>query len=220
MVNKWSILQQSLHTTLAFECYLCGEVCTAGGLLCDCCWKDIMVEHGSFSCLKNDYSALDYTFALSPYCFPLDKLLFALKYQGQLILARELGRRLAEKIIESRIEKPDYLIPVPLHSLRLLARGFNQAKEIASTVSANLSIPLLSMSTKRIRSTRPQFALSAKQRKRNIKGAFRVKNKELSGSFVIIDDIVTTGTTANELAARLKEAGADKVGLWACARAD
>lgn len=219
-VNKRSNLQHQVLSRLAFECYLCGEAFTAGALLCESCWKDIIIDGGAFGLSDHDKGHLDYAYTLSAYCFPLDKLLFALKYQGRVILARELGRKLAEKILADGIEKPDYLLPVPLHSLRLLCRGFNQAKEIASTVSANLSIPLLAMSTKRIKNTRPQFALSAGERSKNIKGAFRVKKTPLSGSVAIIDDIFTTGTTANELAGRLKEAGANKVSLWACARSD
>lgn len=220
LVNNRSLLKQTGAGKLAFECYLCGETEPGIELICKHCWEDLLTEGdcSHYHCEVNTY--LDYTFALSRYRFPLDKLLFALKYQGKLILARELGRKLAEKINETGLEKPDYIIPVPLHSIRTLTRGFNQAKELAATVSANLSIPVLSLSTRRIRNTRPQFLLSAGERRINMKDAFRVTRNGLSGSFVIIDDIVTTGSTANELAERLRAAGANKVALWACARSD
>ncbi len=170
------------------------------------------------SCLQKPGS-IDATTTLLPYRFPTTKLLRSLKYNGQLLLANEFGRRLAEKALTQCTDLPQLLIPVPLHHSRLFSRGFNQALELGRAISSYTGIPLDYKSCKRIRNTSPQFRLKPKERRKNIKNAFKIYTSIPASSVAIIDDITTTGVTANELAKQLKALGDTKVSLWACAHA-
>jgi ComF family protein len=217
---------------LTNQCYLCGEKTGNTSLICVACWRDMTVDKpvcqqcgrrviytGTCTeCLLNP-GFVDSTITLSPYQFPLNRLLLSLKYRRQLSLARELGERLAKKILNSKTILPDRIVPVPLHPRRLLYRGYNQSVEIARTISKEVAVPLDYRISKRTRNTLPQFGLKPVQRRKNIKNAFSIGCTTLSGSVAIVDDIVTTGQTANELAKTLKAAGASKVMLWACAHA-
>jgi ComF family protein len=116
-------------------------------------------------------------------------------------------------------ELPDCLLPVPLHSSRLRQRGFNQSIEIARVIAKRLQIPIVHDAVIRRRSTESQTGLTAKQRQKNIRGAFDVVG-DLAGKHVlIIDDVVTTGSTVNELAKVLKRKGVKRVGVLSIARA-
>ncbi len=108
----------------------------------------------------------------------------------------------------------DYiLIPIPLYGRRLKWRGFNQAEEIAKELSYSLKIPLINNVLVKIKKTLPQVELSEKQRKENIKGVFVCKNAELirEKKILLIDDIYTTGSTMEECARVLKNAGSQEV---------
>lgn len=111
------------------------------------------------------------------------------------------------------------LIPVPLHPRRFRQRGFNQAVEIAKPISRRLNIPLNTHCCVRTRYTTPQFELPAKQRIKNLKNAFVVNNPPNVNHIAIIDDIVTTATTVNELAMQFRKSGVEKVDIWSFARA-
>lgn len=109
------------------------------------------------------------------------------------------------------------LIPIPLHPKRLFHRGFNQAALLANHLSHKLKLPCERYHCKKIINTSPQAGLNAKQRKTNLKNAFL--SKPLPYQHVtLIDDLVTTGSTANELARTLKNQGVLQVDLWCCAR--
>ena len=108
---------------------------------------------------------------------------------------------------------------LPLHPRRLRERGFNQAGEIARTLSKHLRLPWQSDALLRIRDTAPQTDLPVAERGRNVKDAF-VCMADLSGKTIaVIDDVMTTGATLNETAAALKNAGAARVENWVVARA-
>lgn len=115
--------------------------------------------------------------------------------------------------------KPDALLAVPLHVQRLSERGFNQSELIAQQLQQQLSIPLLSQSAKRLRNTSTQASLTAIERRRNMRKAFSYHASHTIKSIAIIDDVVTTGATANELAKTLKASGVKHVQVWAFARA-
>lgn len=111
------------------------------------------------------------------------------------------------------------IVPVPLHPKRLRERGFNQALELARYLEKPLQIKCRKDVVQRIRNNRPQQGMNAKQRRSNVKQSFAV-NQPLAGERVlIVDDVVTTGTTVNELAKTLKKAGATSVSVLALARA-
>jgi ComF family protein len=125
--------------------------------------------------------------------------------------------------LDSVVESvPDQLIPVPLHADRLRERGFNQAVELARPIARHFGLPLNLKGVRRVLPTPPQSDLSRKQRLKNIRGAFEVVQgiaQPVSGHVVIIDDVMTTGSTADELAKVLRRAGAERVEVWVCARA-
>jgi len=148
------------------------------------------------------------------YAFPVDKLVQALKYGEQLTLADALAKRLTQRIAQ----RPDRIVAMPLHPARLRERGFNQSLELARGVARNLGIPLLENSVRRIRNTQPQSALPWKERKHNMRNAFACDGNLAGLHIGIVDDVMTSGTTLNELAQVLRRAGAREVSAWVVAR--
>jgi ComF family protein len=113
---------------------------------------------------------------------------------------------------------PDCIIPVPLHPKRLCQRGFNQAQELANLISKILNIGIHADIVERFQNKPPQITLSKKLRLKNMRGVFRITNNTPQGHVLIIDDVMTTGATANELARILKRQGASRVDIAVVAR--
>ena len=145
-------------------------------------------------------------------------LITALKFGAHYKNARLLGLLLAEHL-QPAAQRPDLILPVPLHKARYRERGFNQAIEIAKTVSRELHIPLDLSSCHRHKDTPHQTALTAKQRRKNMKQAFSIIKPLEAQHIALLDDVMTTGSTAHELAVLLKQAGVSRVDVWVCARA-
>ena len=156
--------------------------------------------------------AYDATQAALAYEFPADALVQALKFRGELALAPLLAALLAEKL---RGERVDLVVPVPLSRERLRRRGYNQALEIARHVrGGTLELALC----ERTRDAPPQMDLPYEARQRNVRGAFRC-TRALGGAIVaVVDDVMTTGATLDEIARTLKGAGAQRVMNWVVAR--
>ncbi len=115
---------------------------------------------------------------------------------------------------------PDIIIPVPLHTRRLLWRGFNQSKELARILGEKLDRPVLANGLIRTRHTLPQTRLGLAERQVNIKGAFAAdSNKVKDMVALVVDDVYTTGSTLNECTRTLKRAGAAGVDILVLARA-
>ena len=166
-------------------------------------------------CLKST-PAFSRVEALFSYAFPVDRMIQRLKYREHLALAPILGELLAGQV---RSDLPDVWLPMPLHANRLKERGFNQAVEIARELSAQTGAPMQADWASRIRDTPPQAGLKREARKRNLRGAFTCRG-EVSGLHVgIVDDVMTTGSTLDELADALRDAGARKVSCAVIARA-
>lgn len=166
-------------------------------------------------CLKSP-PAFSRTQALFAYAFPVDRLIQRLKYQEHLVLAPLLGTLLAQHL---QNELPDIWLPMPLHARRLQERGFNQAVEIAPELSAKTGIPMQPGWATRVRDTPPQAGLKREARKKNMRGAFKCHQKVAGLHVGIVDDVMTTGSSLDELGATLKHAGAREVGCWVVARA-
>lgn len=159
---------------------------------------------------------------ISPWLYaePVDQLVQALKYRHQLHLAPWFGRQLLTtlKARTPTLGKIDVIVPLPLHPARMKTRGFNQALEIARPIARELGKPLLRFAASRVRDTAPQAGLPRDERQRNMQGAFEC-HTDLSGQAVlVIDDVLTTGSSAHELARTLKIHGAREVWVAAAAR--
>lgn len=126
---------------------------------------------------------------------------------------------MAEHIRSIKLCLPDILIPVPLHTQRLRQRGYNQALELARPLSTAFNIELANDYCRRIKSTEEQSKLAARYRKSNLKNAFLVTEDLTNRHVTIVDDVMTTGTTVDELSKQLQLAGARRVDVWVCARA-
>lgn len=161
------------------------------------------------------------TFAPLAYGYPVDRLLLGLKFGRRMHLARALAQAIAEgvrsQVRRGLLEMPEALVPVPLHPRRLAKRGFNQAEEIARFIGREIGLPVLPGLCRRVRHTRMQSRLSDEDRQGNVADAFVCSESPLRPA--IVDDVVTTGATADALAAALIAAGAEHVQVWAAARA-
>ena len=154
----------------------------------------------------------DATRAALAYQFPGDALVQALKFRGELALAGVLGGLLANVVTR---EEVDCVVPVPLSAERLRRRGYNHAAEIARHVARKkLDLGLC----ERIRDTPPQMELPFPERQRNVRGAFRCTRSAAGRRIALVDDVMTTGATLNEIASVLKDAGASRVINWVVAR--
>ncbi|MGQ0748926.1 MAG: ComF family protein [Betaproteobacteria bacterium] len=150
------------------------------------------------------------------YRFPVNGLIQALKYGDNLAVARLLGESLARTVASEAV---DLVIPMPLSVQRLRERGFNQALEIARYVVAAVNGRLCHDLVQRPVHTAAQASLPWRARARNVRGAF-VCTEDLGGlRIAIVDDVMTTGATLNELAKTLRRAGAAEVRGWIVARA-
>jgi ComF family protein len=164
----------------------------------------------------------DSTIAATDYAPPIDQMVLALKFGGRLALARLFAERIHESAKKYPNELPQLLTAVPLGPKRLAERGFNQALEIARPLARQLNIPLDFKLVTRTRETATQSLLPPDERRRNIRHAFEVPAavaSRLQGLHIgIVDDVMTTGETLNELAALLKRLGASRITNFVFAR--
>lgn len=157
------------------------------------------------------------TIAAMRYDFPVDALIQSLKYQNNLVIAPILANLLFVRL-QTILSTPDFIVPMPLHPIRLRERGFNQAMEIGRHLARQLKIPLLPDCCSRIKHTLPQTGLPWKARQKNIRKAFGC-TIDLSGKHVaVVDDVMTTGSSLNELAIVLQQQGAAEISNWVIAR--
>lgn len=232
-VDEWPrIIQQWLYPP---TCLLCDAPGHNGLDLCPGCLDDL--PHSRHACprcaialpmeappatlcgrCQKKPPAFDAAVTLFHYEEPVRHLLHALKFGHRHACARLLGELLAARLAPLP-ERPQLIVPVPLHPKRYTERGFNQALELARPLSRHLGIPLDAHHCRRIRATPPQSQLTALQRRRNLRGAFQIEGDISAQHVAILDDIVTTGATVGELARALKRAGVKKVEVWCCARA-
>jgi len=182
---------------------------------CEVCALPTPLGDACGACLKTR-PAFDATHARFVYDFPLNELIQSLKYQRRLASVEFLAQALISLIHDAR---PDVIVPVPLASARLAFRGFNQSIELARPLAARLQMKIARTMVVRSRDTVPQVSLPPKERAKNIRNAFEC-NADLSGKTVwVIDDVMTTGATLNELARVLKLQGAVRVENFVVARA-
>jgi ComF family protein len=152
----------------------------------------------------------DGTLVLADYAPPVDRMIAALKFGGRLPLAGAFGCLLA-RAARQVLQETDALCPVPLAFERQAGRGFNQAQEIARRVAADCGRPLRTDILLRTRHTAAQMGLALPERRRNVRGAFVARGDLAGMRLAVVDDVMTTGATLDEVAAALKAAGAARV---------
>ena len=156
----------------------------------------------------------DATIFAVDYTPPLDQLVLQLKFSARLPLAPWFARMLRDAVLaRPRLPLPDLLCPVPLGPGRLVERGFNQALEIARPLAASLGVTLHPALASRRVDTRAQSGVSPHERADNIRGAFVIEDPDLVDRrhVGIVDDVMTSGSTLDELAATFRRFGAARV---------
>jgi ComF family protein len=145
-------------------------------------------------------------------------LAIRLKYGRKVAIARTMARYMAPLVARSGGDP--ILVPVPLHRTRLWQRGFNQSALVARELSRKLKVPTEPLALRRLKRTPPLKGMSSLQRRRTVAGAFKVLDREaVAGRTVIlVDDVLTTGSTAEACARALRRAGASRVELITWAR--
>jgi len=229
------MLKKILNTLLPATCVLCSaqnkreidlcHLCEADlpwlKNTCQQCAQPLIITTHSFcgKCLQHEPS-FNRTIALFHYQQPLDYLISSLKFQQQLLFARLLGELLMErlKIHYQYHPLPNCIIPVPLHKKRLQERGFNQAMEIARPIAKKLKLPIDIKNCQRIKFTVAQSDLPADERLKNVKDAFTVNSALKYQHVAIVDDVMTTGHTIEELSKELRKSGVKQIDVWCIAR--
>jgi len=224
---------------LPCSCALCGELapdpvcapCTqryagGGGPRCPRCANPLgpgeTAGQACGACIAGE-PAFDATLAALDYAAPLDALVLGLKFGARLPLAPWFGHLLRDAVLaQPGWPLPDLLCPVPLGPRRLSERGFNQALEIARPLGRMIGVPVQARLATRAVETVAQSGVTPRERARNIRGAFAVAPAMaalIDGRHVgVVDDVMTSGHTLNELAATLKAAGAARVSNLVFAR--
>lgn len=209
-------------------CALCGQAC--GRVVCVHCHTQFVAERVRCARCANplpapaamcgaclaDPPAFDATVVAADYAAPLDQLVLQLKFGSQLALAPWFAQLVRDAVLaRPGFTLPDMLCPVPLGPHRLVERGFNQALEIARPLARSLGVPLQARLALREVDTLAQSGVAPGERRRNIRGAFAVSPEmvdTVAGRHVgIVDDVMTTGSTLDELASTLRQAGAARV---------
>ena len=153
----------------------------------------------------------------------MKKVIHLLKYNKKTGIMRTLKKIIKSYFnhLNSSLPSLDLVVPIPLHRKKLRERGFNQAELIAKVVAKHLKVRLTKGNLKRIKATTTQTSLDRKERRKNLKEAFVVKNRDefQAKNVLLVDDVYTTGTTIKEAAKVLKEARVKDIYVFALARA-
>nr|WP_005573134.1 hypothetical protein [Aggregatibacter actinomycetemcomitans] len=156
---------------------------------------------------------------------PLSTLIHRFKFQNQFWLDRTLARLLYLAIRDARrthrLPLPEVILPVPLHHFRQWRRGYNQADLLAQQLAKWFKIPVDNGLLLRTKRTPTQRGLTAKDRRHNLKNAFRISTNDRHfpyRSVALVDDVITTGSTLNEIAKRLRQANVVHIQVWGLAR--
>ncbi|MHC8329351.1 double zinc ribbon domain-containing protein [Pseudomonas sp. LB1P83] len=194
---------------LGDHCQTCALPLPAAGLTCG-------------QCLKMP-PAFERVAAPWNYSFPVDTLITRFKHFAKWPFGRLLAELLAQFLqhrFDEDLDRPDALVPVPLAAKRLRQRGFNQAAMLARWLGNSLDIPCDEKLLLRIQDTSAQQNLNADARKKNLRNAFAlVPDTPIKGRhFALVDDVLTTGATAQALARLLMDAGAARVDVYCLAR--
>ena len=228
-LQPWHALRRWL---LPWRCLLCGAPGADGVDLCTDCAAELPRNRSCCArcalplavpaalCGECQRHPPPWDAAWSPfrYGWPLDRLESRYKFGADLAAGRVLSLLWQREPCPIRL--PQLLLSVPLHHSRLRRRGYNQALELARPLARAAGVPLRHDALLRRRSTAAQTELDALARRRNVHGAFALREGiALPAHVAILDDVMTTGATLAECARVLRRAGVQRVDVWALARA-
>lgn len=238
-ISSWRIPKMLIHFTTCYfpsaptftaffsHCLLCSGKCQKTPLLCDICLYDLPIFEPHDNLLNSpkfsrdiSHKYIDTLVCLAPYQWPLSLWINQLKYQQHFELAKLLAtiftRHHQNTLSTLLSNKQTLLVNVPIHINRWQERGYNQSHLIAKALNNVLTCTYNPTAVTRIKATEQQVGKSGVERRLNIKNAFLLSD-EVSANppkhVVIIDDVITTGTTVNELAKLFKKAGVAKVSV-------
>lgn len=211
------VLCKQYHRESHAVCAFCTTLLKPIGPACQCCAHPLTDDNFLFcgACIKKR-PYFDKTITTYRFEDPLRSLLHQFKYEEALYLRSFLVKLMldGQNLVDPATE---CLIPVPLHPLRIRQRGFNQAAELAKCLAKRLKIPCELQLCQKIIHTQAQASLNSQERRSNLQQAFRARSSHYK-HITLVDDLLTTGSTANELAKTLKNQGIKQVDLWCCAR--
>lgn len=180
---------------------------------CDICGDRVgSFDHLCENCKKNSHTFTK-AFCVAKYDGVARNLVRKLKYDKSKYLAKTLGLLMAKQLKESNLDNIDFVVSVPLNITRVKERGFNQSHLIAEVVAKECGLKFLKQMVKRVKNTPTQTALSSLERRQNVKDAFEILDKTTvkNANILIIDDIITTGATLDELGKLFKKHKANNV---------
>lgn len=231
-MNRW--LTEVLYSVIPGSCLLCEAATRRNIDLCRGCESDLPWLSGQcYRCALPLDSPdplcgpcilapplWEHCFAAFEYTSPVDRLIGEFKNNHQLLVGKVLASLLASafSFYHHAEDLPELLVPVPLHKTRLRSRGYNQAAEIADVLADHCDIPVDHRLCRKVRETPQQKSLDAGKRQQNLKKAYQLDHSIDGTRVAIVDDVVTTGATANELTRILLKGGAASVHIIALAR--
>lgn len=237
-------INQTQHWLMPAHCSLCQHP-SSQHFLCTACYQDLpWIQNACITCANELNAALysqsltdenksmscgtclqtpppyDKCVALFNYQTPVSQLILAMKFHRKLAYARLLAEILAEKAKEhySKRLKPDLIIPMPLHPNRLKQRGYNQTLELVKPLAKKLNVLFSTELCSRVIDTHTQSSMIASNRWHNVKHAFVAHTSFKNMHILIVDDVITTGSTVCALSQKLKLAGAKTIDVWCCAK--
>lgn len=193
------------------RCPVCGAYCDKEGAWCPACLQKTICCH-RLPLRAGAYHSLQMVQAAGHYRGGMKKLIQQVKYQKKMAALKYIHTFLAAALCQTAAFRPDYVVPVPLYAAKQKCRGFNQAEKIFRPWAEEKGYRWLDALV-RTKLTRPQYELSLRERQKNMKNAFALKNPlpENGKNILLVDDIFTTGATLEACAAVLKKAGAARI---------
>ncbi len=199
-------------------CKSCGESLDAGDLACTDCLNNLSQTHygnwvESISCSDG----IDEVYSCWFFDDELQQIIHLLKYSDYARIGTQLGKRMAETISIENSGSIDLMIPIPLHTIKIRKRGYNQADFIAKGISKVWNLPVTADAVHRSKFTESQTQLNRDERIQNLTGAIEVRKNVTGKTCILVDDVLTTGSTMSSTALALKNNGAKKVIAFTCA---
>ncbi|MDJ0739383.1 MAG: double zinc ribbon domain-containing protein [Gammaproteobacteria bacterium] len=227
MVNIWPIIDQLIGARCPLcngpgdgLCAACRETLPRNSPSCRRCALPLAAATpGGTLCADCQRRPPPFARVIAPLRYepPVDDLVAAFKYHARLSDGRLLAGLLGDVLRQRTAPLPALLLPVPMHARGLRERGFNQAAELARVLAEQLGLAWSTGALRRVRDADHQRGLDRRQRRRNLRGAFAC-TATLPAHVAVVDDVVTTAATVDEISRVLRAAGVADIEVWAVAR--